>query len=189
MMAKPSQKRNCKSAMRKIEAQTDSKAADSTGNRLPFIELRARCEAQMQIEVCSGCDHCGLRCAAGVPASQEEWETLKAYLAQAGAEERAEIARVEAQDKTVDLGDGVTVQMCRYRDMEAGRCVVYPARPLVCRLLGHVEWMPCPIEKVPKRIPTEEALLLMRAYAEQERQTFEEWEQQEQGAENAVKGV
>src|SRR5690242_20501535 len=99
----------------------------------------------MQIEVCNGCDACGLRCAAGVPATREEWKHLQKHMENASEEERADIARVEAQDKTVDLGDDVTVTMCRYRDMERGRCAVYPARPLVCRLLGHVEWMPCPI--------------------------------------------
>jgi len=135
----------------------------------------------MYLSVCNGCDACGLRCAAGIPATGDEWERLQNFLAECSPEERAEIARVEAQDKSVDLGDGVVVAMCRYRDMEAGRCVVYPARPLVCRLLGHVEWMPCPIEKVPKPIPTPDALALMHAYARFDRKTFEEWE----GAERA----
>ena len=144
-----------------------------------FIELKTRCEAQMRLDVCSGCDACGLRCAAGVPATRAEWETLQTHLAGLSEAERTEIARVQAQDKTVDLGDGVTVQMCRYRDMEAGRCVVYAARPLVCRLLGHVEWMPCPIEKVPQIIRTEDAVQLMRAYAAFERRSFEEWDAQE----------
>ncbi|MCW3098059.1 MAG: putative Fe-S-cluster oxidoreductase [Chthonomonadaceae bacterium] len=143
---------------------------------LQYIELKEHCEQQMHLSVCDGCDACGLRCAAGVPATSEEWEGLQAYLESCSPAERTAIARVEAQDKSVDLGDGVTVMMCRYRDMEAGRCVVYPARPLVCRLLGHVEWMPCPIEKVPKPIPTPDALALMQAYARFERKTFEEWE-------------
>ena len=132
----------------------------------------------MQLSVCNGCDQCGLRCAAGVPASWDEWDALQAYLAALSEAERAEIRRVEAQDKTVDLGDEVTVQMCRYRDMEAGRCVVYPARPLICRLLGHVEWLPCPIEKVPKRIDTADAVALMQSYAQFERRTFEEWQEE-----------
>ena len=144
-----------------------------------FIELRERCEQQMHLSVCNGCDACGLRCAAGVPATQEEWERLQSFLAACSSSERAEITRVEAQDKSVDLGDGVSVTMCRYRDMEAGRCVVYPARPLVCRLLGHVEWMPCPIEKVPQPIRTPDALALMQSYAPFERKTFDEWESAE----------
>lgn len=144
--------------------------------QIAFVTLQDRAEARMELSTCHGCDACGLRCAAGVPVSREEASALRAYLSGCSAETLAEIARVEAQDKTVDLGDQVTVQMCRYRDMEAGRCVVYPARPLVCRLLGHVEWMPCPIEKVRRPLPTADALELMRAYAGLERRTFEQWE-------------
>lgn len=150
--------------------------AASTRSNMIFIELKQKCESQMCLEICSGCDACGLRCAQGVPASKEEWTVLQTHLRQLSDSERAGIAWVEQQDKGMDLGDGVSVQMCRYRDMENGRCVVYPARPLVCRLLGHVEWMPCPIDKVPKRIATPDALDLMRAYALQQRRTFEEWE-------------
>lgn len=134
----------------------------------------------MHIEVCNGCDACGLRCATGVPATRDEWDILQTHIASASSEEQAAIAHVQTQDKTVDLGDEVTVQMCRYRDMENGRCSVYAARPLVCRLLGHVEWMPCPIEKVLKPIPTPDALALMQAYAVFERHTFEEWELKKQ---------
>jgi Fe-S-cluster containining protein len=141
-----------------------------------YIALKAKCEAQMQIEVCNGCTACALRCAADVPASRDEWDALQAYIAQASEEEQAHIAHVQAQDKTVSLGDDVTVQMCRYWDAETQHCVVYPVRPLACRLLGHVEWMPCPIEKVPAPIPTENALRLMRAYARFDRRTFAEWE-------------
>jgi Fe-S-cluster containining protein len=93
------------------------------------------------------------------------------------APNRAEIEAVTKQDKTVDLGDGVTVTMCRYRDMREGRCVVYPERPLICRLLGHLEWMPCPIQKVVKIASTPAALELMQEYAQHDRRTFEEWEQ------------
>jgi hypothetical protein len=141
-----------------------------------FLELLASCEAQMRLDVCSGCDACGLRCAEGVPASRSEWSSLTAWIAAADADTQKNIARVEAQDKHVDLGDGVTVTMCRYRDMEHARCAAYPARPLACRLLGHVEWMPCPIERVPSVLSTPLALGLLAAYSESERHTFEEWE-------------
>jgi Fe-S-cluster containining protein len=130
---------------------------------------------QMDLSPCNGCDACGLRCAAGVQMTRPEYEAVQTYIEM--APNTADINRVAAQDKTVDLGDGVTVQMCRYRDMERGGCVVYPARPLVCRLLGHVEWMPCPIEKVPTMVPTVDALALMQEYARETRHTFEEWDE------------
>ena len=145
---------------------------------ITFIELADRCESQMDLSVCSGCDACGLRCAAGVPAAEDEWEALQEYIGGMDEKQREHLARVERQDKSVDLGDGVTVQMCRYRDMGANRCVVYPARPLVCRLLGHVEWMPCPIEKVTGIVHTPDALKLMGEYSQLERRTFEAWELQ-----------
>lgn len=147
------------------------------GTRKNYIELKLRCEEQMQIEVCNGCDACGLRCAAGVPATREEWDILKEHISRLSSDDKEYLRHVESQDKTFDLGDDVTVQMCRYRDMEAGRCSVYPARPLVCKLLGHVEWMPCPIEKVPQPIATADALQLMSAYAKFDRRTFEKWEE------------
>jgi len=128
------------------------------------------------LTICGGCDLCGLRCTAGVPAAAHEWIDIQDFIESATEEQRAEIAAVEAQSKTLSLGDGIEIEMCRYRDMEAGRCVVYPARPLVCRLLGHVEWMPCPVEKVPRTLPTPRALELMRAYSELDRRTFEQWE-------------
>src|SRR5258708_1033602 len=128
----------------------------------------------MDLTPCHGCDHCGLRCEAGVQMSREEYQTVHQFVA--GAPNRLEIEQITLQDKSIDLGDGVSVQMCLYRDMEHGKCAVYPVRPLICRLLGHVEWMPCPIEKVKKLASTTDALELMSAYALEERRTFDEWE-------------
>ncbi len=142
-----------------------------------YIELKARAEKRIELEVCNGCDACWLRCAHDVPASHDEWDELQDHIANTPAVERLHIANVAAQDKTVDLGDDVTVQMCRYFDMNTHNCAVYAARPLVCRLLGHVEWMPCPIEKVPSPLHTPDALALMQSYARFERRTFAEWEE------------
>ena len=136
--------------------------------------LTFRVYSQMDLTPCNGCDSCGLRCEAGVQMSRAEYDAVQGYIESSG--NRNEIDRVVAQDKRVDLGDGVTVRMCRYRDMELARCAVYPARPLICRLLGHVEWMPCPIEKVKRIVPTEDALELMNQYARIERRTFDEWD-------------
>ncbi len=140
-----------------------------------LVFWKQRVYAQMDLAPCGGCDECGLRCEAGVQMTFEEYEEVRRYVE--AAEDGEYIAQVERQDKAVHLGDDVTINMCRYRDMERGRCAVYSARPLVCRLLGHVEWMPCPIGKVPRAVPTSDALALMRAYAQEDRRTFEEWEQ------------
>jgi Fe-S-cluster containining protein len=103
-----------------------------------------------------------------------EYETV---LRHAGGMDPDLLGTVLAQDKTVDLGDGVEARMCRYLDMDGGGCAVYPARPLVCRLLGHVEWLPCPIEKIKKPAETADALALMKTYSKEERLTFEQWEE------------
>lgn len=90
-------------------------------------------------------------------------------------EARENLDRVLAQSKEVDLGEGVSVELCRFLDMETKACSVYEARPLICRLLGHVEWLPCPIELVPREVVTSDALALMHEYAKSERKTLEEW--------------
>lgn len=134
----------------------------------------------MRIEICNGCDACWLRCAHDVQASREEWMRIQAVIAHASEARKEAVLRVRGQDKLVSLGDDVTVEMCRYWDTETRGCAVYEARPLVCRLLGHVEWLPCPIEKVPEAIPTPDALALMDAYASLERRTFAEWDAQDE---------
>jgi Fe-S-cluster containining protein len=149
-----------------------SKSPGKGGDRLAGLTLRVI--GQMDLSPCNGCDHCGLRCEAGVQMTREEYEAVRRYVEDSPDKET--IRRVTKQDKAVDLGDGVSVTMCRYRDMEKGGCAVYPARPLICKLLGHVEWMPCPIEKVPRMVPTDEAVALMREYAKAPRHTFEEWD-------------
>jgi Fe-S-cluster containining protein len=132
----------------------------------------------LELAVCNGCTACHLRCADGVQATRAEWEMLQGAIAALSPSQRADLDAVLAQDKTVDLGDEVTVTLCRYFDMKTLRCAVYAARPLVCRLLGHVEWLPCPIDNVPRLLPTPLALELMRAYALEKRRTFAEWEQE-----------
>lgn len=141
-----------------------------------FARKQACAESAMALEMCHGCTACALRCASDVPASRAEWNALQNYIEAQDAPDQARIVAVQQQDKSVDLGDDVQVEMCRYWDTENSLCAVYPVRPLACRLLGHVEWMPCPIEKVPHSLPLTQSLELMQSYAEFERKTFAEWE-------------
>jgi len=131
----------------------------------------------MELAGCDGCTGCHLRCADGVQTTLTEWDAVRNYIAVAPESQRVAIAVVESQDKTIDLGDDVTVKMCRYFDIQTRGCAVYPARPLICRLMGHVEWLPCPIDKVTHPVPTPLALDLMRTYSKFERRTFAAWEQ------------
>ncbi len=105
-----------------------------------------------------------------------EFLKIRAYL---DGPEGADARRVEAQNKEVPYPgtdpavDAVFYQACRFRDVELGRCSIYPARPVICRLFGHVEWLPCPIQKVPA--PVEEGPALMRRYGDAPLKTYEEW--------------
>jgi Putative zinc- or iron-chelating domain len=124
---------------------------------------------------CNGCDHCGTRCTAGIQVLRREYEAARAELARLPAEE---VARVLGQEKRVPIpGAEETYTACEFRDTERGRCLIYPARPLICRLFGHVEWLPCPIFKVGKVVPG--AVSLMQAYAGEPRKTFAEWAAEE----------
>jgi hypothetical protein len=44
---------------------------------------------------------------------------------------------------------------------------------MICRLFGHVEWLPCPIAKVEEVVPG--GVPLMQAYAAEPRKTFAGW--------------
>lgn len=123
--------------------------------------------------MCDGCDSCGARCTAGVPLLRTEYVAIRDFLrTEAGAEARV----VEQADKQVPYPgtDDVFYTACRFRDVERGRCSIYPVRPLVCRFFGHVEWLPCPIEKVPAPAPG--ALEIMRRYGQAPQKTYEEWQ-------------
>ncbi len=143
-----------------------------------FLARRDALTARMEMATCDGCDGCGLRCMDGFTITRPERDAVVAYLATQPIEE---VRRVLGQNKVAPWpgteGEtfGATVTFCRYRDMENGNCFVYPARPTVCRLFGHTDWLPCPIEAV-TRIPTGGAAL-WGDYWTFEHRSWDEWEQ------------
>jgi len=139
--------------------------------------LAARLDGLIRLDVCNGCTQCSLRCAAGTRASREEWGAIRDYVARMSASEREVFEQKLRQSKQQALGDGIEVTLCRFLDRETHFCTIYPVRPLVCRLMGHVEWLPCPIHKVEHPMPRPAALEILEAYAQTERRSFEEWEQ------------
>jgi ferredoxin len=123
---------------------------------------------------CVGCDACGARCTAGVPMLRAEFQAIAAYLA---GPDGAEARTVQEQEKRLpypgtEAADGATYEACRFRDVERGRCSIYPVRPVVCRLFGHAEWLPCPIEKVPVWSGGREVL---EEYTAVPHRTYEQW--------------
>jgi hypothetical protein len=66
----------------------------------------------------------------------------------------------------------ITYTACLFLDVDSRRCLVYPARPLVCRLFGQVWHLPCPIAPAPAERDVRE---LLAAYTSQPLHTFQEW--------------
>lgn len=142
---------------------------------LPVLNEAYAYAGRIDQSPCNGCDECGARCVAGVPIQHEEFLALRAFVAGA---EGADARRVEQEHKELpypgtEESDGVFYTACRFRDVERGRCTVYPVRPLVCRLFGHVEWLPCPIQKI--SAPAPNGPEIMRRYGEAPLRTYEEW--------------
>lgn len=67
----------------------------------------------------TNCTNCG-QCCGIVPASQAEINTIRNYIAVNG------ISPIKRADKTI----------CPFRDNENKKCLIYPVRPLICRLFG-----------------------------------------------------
>lgn len=73
------------------------------------------------------CTNCG-ECCSIVPASIPEVNTIRNYIAVHG------INPIKHEDKAT----------CPFRDNEAKKCLIYPVRPTVCRLMGVAKGMNCP---------------------------------------------
>jgi len=109
---------------------------------------------------CDGCDGCGSKCAGQIKMARWEFERMHACWP---------VGFVPARREQT----GPFAAPCVFRDEERGRCAVYEARPLICRLFGLVEWLPCPLGRWPARLP--QGLEIVKWYARQELHTYAEW--------------
>jgi Fe-S-cluster containining protein len=153
-----------------------------TGNADPALALTVLEDtrafaAGIDQSPCNGCDECGARCVSGVPMLQAEFAAIRGHLA---GPDGAEARRVEQEPKRLPYPGTAGEDQpeawylaCRFRDTERGRCSIYPVRPTVCRLFGHVEWLPCPIGKVPA--PAAGGWDAMRRYGQAVQKTYEDW--------------
>jgi Fe-S-cluster containining protein len=119
---------------------------------------------------CDGCHDCGLRCTAGIQMTEPEFLRIVEHLRTL---DPRQVTRVLEQEKMVVWFEEIESEACLFYDVPKQRCIVYPARPFVCRLFGRVEWMPCPEEKDIPHIKN--GLRLTLDYAGEERATFPEW--------------
>jgi uncharacterized protein len=138
---------------------------------IPIASLVADFTSRIDQSPCNGCDACGMRCTDGVPLMETEYEAIEVELATLPSDD---VARVIGQGKRQPIpGTDETYLACRFRDVERGRCLIYRARPTICRLFGHVEWLPCPIGKITRPVPG--GVKLMQSYSQAPRRTYEEW--------------
>lgn len=72
------------------------------------------------------CTNCG-RCCGVIPATVPEVNAIRNYIAVNGI-------------TPIRHGDGVT---CPFRDDKNKKCLIYPVRPVICRLFGVAKGMEC----------------------------------------------
>ncbi len=119
---------------------------------------------------CDGCHECGLRCTSGIQMTRTEFERIVAHL---HTLEAWQVTRVLEQDKRVVWFEDIETEACLFYDVPKRRCIIYPVRPLICRLFGHVPWLPCPIGECLSQL--QDGVGLIQTYAQERRATFAEW--------------
>jgi hypothetical protein len=120
-------------------------------------------------KICDGCTACALRCTDGIKISESEFFRI---LDELRAGDLRQARRVLEQEKDVPWFEGISYRACLFLDRHTNLCLIYPARPLVCRLFGRVPHLPCPTEKVPSDLDADRVIT---AYTRQPLQTFQQW--------------
>ncbi len=119
--------------------------------------------------ICDGCTVCATRCTNGIRISEFEYLRIVEELR---ALELNRAHKILGQSKTVVWFEEITYTACLFLDMESKLCLVYPARPLICRLFGRVRHLPCPIARAPQDLQADGAL---KIYTDLPLKTFQEW--------------
>lgn len=102
--------------------------------------------------------------------TRSEFERIVEYLR---GQDPRQVNRVLEQEKRVVWWEDIETEQCLFYDVARRRCIIYPVRPLICRLFGRVEWLPCPLGKPVPQL--KDGLGIIQAYAQEERKTFPEW--------------
>ncbi len=110
-----------------------------------------------------------MRCTDGIAISEFEFTRMRELLRTLPP---ARALKVLEQDKQRPWAEETTYTACLFLDCDTDLCLVYPARPLVCRLFGRVRHLPCPRELVPADL---DATRVLEAYAAQPLCTVQEW--------------
>ncbi len=112
-----------------------------------------------------------MRCTSGIQMTAQEFRQIVGHLRTV---ETARAIRVLEQEKEVSWFEEIMREACLFYDVRHRGCLIYPVRPLVCRLFGRVEWLPCPVGKLVRQI--DDPLAIIDVYVKEPRRTFTEWQ-------------
>ena len=121
------------------------------------------------MERCDGCTACAMRCTAGITLSEYEYTRI---LEELRSQDHLRVRKVLEQDKQLRWFEETCYTACLFLDVTTRLCLIYPARPLVCRLFGRVKHLPCPTGAVPADIDADR---ILEGYTHEPRLTFQEW--------------
>jgi len=123
-------------------------------------QFLARTFARLPTADCDGCHRCASKCVGDLKITRTEFEAIREYLGGPIWQPRIR-------------GAGEMLKPCEFQDPDGWHCMVYPVRPLVCRLFGVVEWLPCPVGRIPALV--EDGLQIVRQYGRFPRHSFRQW--------------
>jgi len=109
---------------------------------------------------CFGCDACAHHCTGNLRITRTEFAAIRDYLGGGGW--------LPVIRRPTEM-----VTPCEFQEPGGARCIIYPVRPLICRLFGLVEWLPCPIGRVSAQVA--DGTEIAAAYAQFERYSYREW--------------
>lgn len=130
-------------------------------------EFLRRVYSSLPVLGCTGCYDCAGRCIAELRIVRSEYEAIREYLGGPIFTPTIRDARQMAA-------------RCEFADPDGLKCLIYPVRPLICRLFGVVEWLPCPRGRMDVLEP--DGPRIMEQYRRFERRSFREWMRQEEVA-------
>ena len=112
-----------------------------------------------------------MKCAGEVSFSRFEYERVVNFLRE--SDDKENVLRVLEQNKTREWFEDITFDVCSFLDNRNNFCLIYPYRPLVCRLFGIVRHLPCPTGEITEFIDAGEIISGYRT--ENELDTFSNW--------------
>ncbi|MGC9317294.1 MAG: YkgJ family cysteine cluster protein [Armatimonadota bacterium] len=116
--------------------------------------------AGLPMAECNGCHGCASRCVGNLRITRTEFDAIRDYL---GGGMYFPTVRTSRE----------MLAPCEFSEPDGPHCVIYPVRPLICRLFGIVPWLPCPLGRALPTVP--DAAEIMQQYQQFERRSFREW--------------